>query len=503
MRRRMIPSLGVRGGETWILSNGANQQNWVRTLVGLSRLTGQSAYEQAAFKALEYMFGQARYGDMFSWGGHMAIDLNTKRSVFASDKGPQHELKCHYPCYDVMAEVNLEETRKYVEAVWDGHVANWANLEFNRHGQPKPPREGLSVWDREYAAEDVFFTGKGLTFINAGSDLYYAAAMLHRLTGDAKPLEWAKRLARRYVETRNPQTGLGGYQFSISVLPGIRGDRAIDQFGEQLKKHSPIEATLSVVRQIHTIIGESALCRMALADQLGEAGKEFGEWAVQDLLAYGEYAYDAADNTIHPMLTDGTRLTGLVMEKSGYYGKQGDTLKAAAADLLLLWSFAAGYRLSRNERLWDIARAIARGNGLGDIGSAPTARGGAESAGLSQTGSGADLNSGTECADPHGIFAMLELHRITRNAAYLHLAERIGRNIVAQRYHHGFFMPSERHVYAKFDRLEPVALLHLAAELDGTGETQPIYCGGKSFFGAAFDGHGHEIDNDFIYGQTR
>ena len=75
--------------------------------------------------------------------------------------------------------------------------------------------------------------GKGLTFINAGSDLIYAAAMLSKFTSDPKPLEWAKRLAYRYVETRDPKTGIGGYQFSQMAsawcddVGKITGDRAI------------------------------------------------------------------------------------------------------------------------------------------------------------------------------------------------------------------------------------------------------------------------------------
>jgi pectate lyase len=156
-------------------------------------------------------------------------------------------------------------------------LLNWANLEFSRHGKPVPEPETGSVWDREYEGGEPFFTGTGLTFINAGSDLYYAAGMLHRFTGDEKPLIWAKRLNGRYADTRNPKTGLGGYQFSISVLPGVRGDRAVEQFGEQLKAHNPMEGTLSTARQIHTIIGKAGLCLSTCAKR---ARWRCGSWAM-------------------------------------------------------------------------------------------------------------------------------------------------------------------------------------------------------------------------------
>ncbi|WP_179232671.1 hypothetical protein [Paenibacillus rigui] len=475
-------------GETWVLSNLANQQNWLRTLDGLSELTGLSRYRERAEHTVSYALEELRYGQLLYWGGHMAFDLQTRQPVYASDKGPQHELKCHYPYYELMNRVNPERTKAYIGALWESHVTDWSRLEFSRHGQPAAGG-GSPVWDRGYEESPVFFTGKGLTFINAGSDLYYAAAMLYRFSGDERPLRWAKRLAERYTDTRNPETGLGGYQFSISVLPGVRGDRAVEQFGEQLKEHAPIEATLSMPRQVHTVIGEAALCRMLLGEALGEAGALFRDRAVEDLLSYGQYSYDFTDHSIHPVLTNGTRLTGLVLEKSGYYGKRGERLNSAKADLLLLWSYTLGYRLTGDETLWSIARSMAQGIGLGDIGT--------------ESGEPSGLNLAFRCSKPVGIFAALELYRATGRSRFLQLAQRIGDQLLLHRHHRGLFMPSPHHRYAKLDALEPLALLHLAAELEGDRTRVPMYCGGKSFFAAAHDGYGHETDNTFIYGEVR
>jgi pectate lyase len=479
----------LSNGEIWVVSNFANQQNWMRTLVGLSKLTSNASYADTAAETTDYVFQHLGYGDLLCWGGHMAYDLSAKKQVYASDKGPQHELKCHFPFYEWMYAVNAERTEAYIEALWNSHITNWDNLEFSRHGQPVQEKAGSSVWNKEYAGEDVFFTAKGLTFINAGSDLIYAAAMLSYFTGAEMPLEWAKRLARRYVETRHPETGMGGYQFSISVLPGLRGDRAIEQFGEQLKEHAPIEATLSVGRQIHTIIGESALCRMTLAERLGEKGKEFAQWAVEDLLAYGEFSYDPSIHSFHPVLTNGTRLTGMVLEKSGYYGKEGETLPPAPADWPLLWSYVKGFRLSGNEKLWSIARSIAEGLGLGELGAQPS--------------STPELQLELDCSHPVGVFAALELYQLTQHDIYLVLASRISDNIISDRFREGLFLPTARHEYAKFDSAEPLALLHLAAELQGRRSELPVYVGGTPFFGAAFDGLGHTKDTSFYYGRTK
>jgi pectate lyase len=484
------PVQWLSDGEQWIISNFANQQNWMRTLVGLSKLGGDSKYEEIAEDALQFVFRHASYGDLLCWGGHMAYDLLDKKQVYASDKGPQHELKCHFPYYEWMFAVDANRTRAYIEAVWNSHITDWGNLEFSRHGQPVISRgDGVSIWDRNFESGDVFFTAKGLTFINAGSDLIYGAAMLSEFTGQEKPLQWAKRLAQRYVETRHPETGLGGYQFSISVLPGIRGDRAIEQFGEQLKEHAPIEATLSVGRQIHTIIGESALCKLILAERLGDRGREFAAWAIEDLLAYGKYSYDSNIHSFHPMLSNGTRLTGLVMEKSGYYGKAGDTLPPVFADFKLLWSYVKGYRSTRSQQLWDIAKSIAEGNGFGNIGNA-----GAEG--------NLEINMGTQCTEPTAIFAVLELYQATGKEQFLELAMVIANNLIEHRLIDGLFLPSPHHLYANFDCAEPLALMHLAGELLGRRKELPSYLGGTPFFGAAYDGLGHTKDTSFYYGRT-
>jgi pectate lyase len=495
------PVTWLSQGEEWILSNTANQQNLFRTLTGLSRLTGDDRYVEAAREAAAYALRNVRYGDMMCWGGHMAFDLGAKKPVHAADKGPQHELKCHYPYYELMLEIDPAETLTMIEAMWDGHVTDWDNLEFSRHGQPKSeqelkPEQGAGapygqgrLWEKEFGAATVFFTGKGLTFINAGSDLYYAAAVAGAFTGQEAPIRWAERLAGRYAETANPDTGLSGYQFSISVLPGQRGDRAVDQFGELLKEDRPIEATLSMPNQIHTIVGKSALCRMAIFDLLGERGRQFLDWALSDLRAYGRYAYDEAANAFHPVLTNGKRLTGIVLDKDGYYGRRGQTLSPKAADGLLFWSYAAGYRHSGDAGLWSIVRSMARGSGLGELGEA------GEQAEIPST----DIRS----ADAHLLFGLLELAAAHPEGPFLAMAEQIGDNILATRVHNGYFVPNESRAYVKFDAIDPLALLHLAAALRGERERMPRYFGGNPFFGAAYDGRNHTIDNSFFYLESK
>jgi pectate lyase len=486
-------------GEDWVLSNLASQQVLLRVLDGLSALAGEARYREAALDAVRFALAELRVGDLLCWGGHMAFDLERKKPVLAVGKGdpgeeelaprPLHELKSHYPYWELFWEADPAETRRFIEGYWEAHVLDWETLEFSRHGAPgkRPAKEVEGgVWGRSSVGGPVFFRGRGLTFMNAGSDLYYAAGMLHSLGGDEGPLVWAKRLARRYVETRHPATGLGGYQFSISIT-SFRGDRAVEQLGGQLARHDPIEARVCMPGRILTIIGHAALCRMRLFEVLGPAGRELLDWAVEDLLAFGRHSYDPATNQLHPLLTDGTRLTGLVLEKDGYYGKKGAVLGPLAADSLLLWSYAKAFRLSRAAGLWNVARGVALGCGFGDIGAVG--------------GSDARLEAGTRSADPRAIFAFLELFDATANESYLALARAIGENILEGCIFGGLFAESATHRFTRLDRLEPLALLHLASALRGEPGSVPAYCGGAGYFEAEHDGAGLRQDGRFIYAQ--
>lgn len=225
---------------------------------------------------------------------------------------------------------------------------------------------------------------------------------------------------------------------------------------------------------------------MAIFDMLGERGRTFLDWAIADQLAYGRWAYEEAENEFHPILTNGRRLTNLVLEKDGYYGRQGKELKAMKANGFLFWAYASGYRRSNHSELWHIVRSMAVGLGLGDINEAGQCL-------------YSDRINSINSSDPYILFGLLELAEIYPNGPFLTMAQRIGDNITADRWYHSFFIPSERHLYAKFDTIEPLALLHLDAAIRGERNRMPRYFGGSSFFSAAYDERGHTSDSYFYY----
>jgi pectate lyase len=221
---------------------------------------------------------------------------------------------------------------------------------------------------------------------------------------------------------------------------------------------------------------------------LGGEGKEFTQWALEELRAWGKAAYRRKDNSFIPMLTDGTSMEGYVCKKDGYFGPKGRVLKAGRAGPMDFWTYALAYRVTGDGFMWEMARNIARGNDFGDIGAKP--------------GDGPQLQMRTDCTDPAAVLGLLELHKKTGKDAFLEMARRIGDNILASRFHKGFFAPSSKHMYAKFDVVEPLVLLHVVAAVSKSKCEPPRVWPTRSFFHCPYDGKGRTYDNAVIYSRS-
>lgn len=84
----------------------------------------------------------------------------------------------------------------------------------------------------------------GLTFVNASTDLIYAACHYYKYSGDKNAIKWAKHLYHQFVLARHPETRMPVYQFSSPLqrepIPDDDritfswfGDRAKRQFGPE------------------------------------------------------------------------------------------------------------------------------------------------------------------------------------------------------------------------------------------------------------------------------
>ena len=487
-------------GERWILSNLASQQNLFRVLVGLTRITGDPKYKQAAMDAIKYAFENLRSPNgLLYWGGNIAYDARSDKVCGKKN----HVLKYHYPYYELMWEIDSKATKKFIESFWSAHILDWSNLGMNRIG----PLDRLRVpegWDHEYKGGPAFFESQGRSFVNAGSDLYYAAAILSKQSGNKLSLIWAKRLAHRYIETRYPNVGIAGYVYTY------QDHFQVYQLAEDFKGHRVLMGTLfpkhpSVgnpdVRQ--WFLGELIvspgiagdifiipwICQFLLGEMLGEDGKEFTKWALDELTAWGKIAYRKKDNSFIPMLTDGTILEGYVCKKGSIFGPKGTVFTPIPAVSMDFWAYALAYRMTGDKFMWEMARNIAQGISFGDIGVSPDSE--------------LQLKKDTGCSDPYVLLGFLELYKKTRTKLFLLMAERIGDNIVTDHFYKGFFVPSHKHTYAKFDAIDPLVLLHLSTTLDVKPSLVSRVWPSRPLFKSPYRrGREGAIDNTIIYNLT-
>ncbi|MDP8986050.1 MAG: hypothetical protein M3N97_13655 [Pseudomonadota bacterium] len=482
------PVTWVQDGRQWILSNPASQQNFLRVLSGLERLGSGASYRNAGQEITRYVMRHMRLGDMMWWGAHCTADLLQKRLVFCSDGSvyPRHELERCFPFYELMNEIDPKETRRIIEATWEQHMCDWSVLSFNRHNISNlPPGRApdVSLWDNAYTGGP--FTSERFTFMPAGIDLAYSAAMLHRFSGDERPLLWSRRLVSCYMQAAHPSTGLPVYLYNASYRPKSttrpeRPDRAATQLGPEVGE-AVEERSVWMPRQAR----EALYCFIALMELSSTIDEPwFARSAVLGLKAFAAHVFDARDGLLHPVLTDGTRLTGLVLQRDGYFGARGTTLKAQFADGPALLAFAQGYRHSEDPLLWEACAVLTTRLKLGCLGP--------------PGGSGFEPNRRCASSEPLALLAMIALHRATGRPAFLELAEQIGDNMMEKRLRTGLFVAPGQ-CYARIDALDPLALLHLAQALEGMRSDMPVWFGGRGRFHARYDGRGRTTDSALFY----
>lgn len=487
------------GGQTVVMSDFVCQQNLLRTLVSLSNLTGNANYKNAARELVQYYFTRLQDSSgLLPWGGHKFMDLKTLTPAGPHEKEFVHELKNAFPYYDFWYEVNPSATVKFIKAFWNAHVFDWHTLEISRHGH-----YGLTVgnlWNNTFVQQRPFFETTGLSFMDAGNDLIYSGIKLYQFTGDTGAFHWAKLLAHQYVLARNQQTNLGAYQYTQprrtkeprvdSITLSLYGDRAQRQFGPEYGAKA-LEGTMLLQRHARTIYSTNALMEFQLAKELGHDGTEFTEWTRDGMKAFAGYGYIPGKNLIRPLITDGTDLSNVVLQRDGYYGKKGTILTQTPASTAFLISYARAFLVTNDTTLWKMARGIAEGNGLGDIGTEP--------------GKNLHVNITTTNDQAFSIFALVDLYLGTNDTAYLDLARIVGNNLVKHKFHHGYFTPSSGHLYASFDAIEPYALLALDAAIKGTPEKIPAFINGSGFAQGEYqfpDGTIRSINDDFLYTRT-
>jgi len=447
--------------EGHVLSNLACQQNFLRVLDGLHVLTGDPTYRGTAEEwigcALETLHEPE--SDLLYWGGHSSFDLEAYQPLDGN-----HEMKCVYPYYEFLYQVAPDRTRRFVEGMWHKHIRDWSNLLFNRHGEYET-WDRASCWQHDYVGGPLpIIDNSMLSFVNTGSDLICAAALLSKLSRRAEPLVWAKRLLGRYDEIRNPSTGLAGYQFNHREECRVR-----ESFKPPLGEREDVNETTVITNGvIRTRYGRAAATWLNLYEELGaEQGHELLEVVVRDLVALAGHSYDEEERCFHSVLADGARLSPSdTMDGVGYCPPQ--KLERVPANGLTLLAYARAYRLSGDDRLLRMAQVLT-GDGLAT-----------ESRSATPPLVWVDANQDSVNA----LFGLLELHQAAQQDDYLASASALARRLVVDSLKDGFLTTGTegKDGYTGIDNALPLALLHLAATLDGRTVELPRFYPNQTYF---------------------
>lgn len=446
-------------GDPGVMSNFAHQQDLMRTLAGLSAVTGDAKYIDRAHANYRYHFDHLMLPNgLFRWGGHRYVDLRTLHDLGV--KGSVHELKNDFPFYELMYEVDPTKAEIYIKSFWNAHVYEWDAFEIGRHGRDNG--RGIDhIWERSFGDPAPFTPRKGLSFMNTGNDLMYSAAKLYKTCGDAGAARWGENLYHMYVKSRHPKTGLGVYQFTqpiqqkttddFRLTDSMYGDRAKRQCGPELGADC-LEGNMLTRSTAFTIyaLNPQVICEYAEAGT--ENAAKMLEWARSGLEAFMKYAYIAETNEFRPLLADGQDLTGFVLRRDGYYGPAGRVFTRYPAGVNYLPALLSVAARTGDRELWAYAGKISSANGLGELGEAP--------------GKPGRLNYETACASDSAVAALVHLYRQYPAPEYLSLASRIADNIVDALWHGGCFAASATGL-CSVNISAPLALLELEAALSG------------------------------------
>jgi hypothetical protein len=434
-------------------SFGNNQQLEV-TLRELTRLTGLSKYQSAARAAATYALNNLRNRNgMLYWGHFATYDASHEvvvglgppeevgeapQAVGTSASVPLRYMNALAPDYRYLYGINPSAIGNDISQMFKDGIFYWQNLSFKRILSFKTP--GIGAWERS----SVINTNQMVPFpsqVNM-SHWQYASPYIHgglyyyQLTGDERAWKTVRQMIERFVDVRNPETNLG---------PGLYGYR-------------PEEVSLLTTTNIdrYKYFPAFLLKGAELYGVSTPKGSELLRLGIEELVAFSTY--------MHVSGTDDYRIVDL---NGNPLGENREVLPG------VLWNLALGYRLSRNDSLWQATRDIIKGYGLGDIGTPagqeiqvstapfelrpiensdhPLAR---------DRGRDVDMNAFV-------VHALVELYEATGRLEYISMAENAANSIVSELYDNGLFVRQKNGLYGQLAHMAPLALIHLEAAKQG------------------------------------
>jgi len=128
---------GDRAGLPWLKLVGANpqtDQNLLRVLYTLSKITGDKRYSQAADHEMEWFFknAQSPVTGLLPWGEHLSWDVMRDIPI-SSGTDYNHEFARPWVLWDRSFELVPEASKRFALGLWNHQIANKKTGGFDRH----------------------------------------------------------------------------------------------------------------------------------------------------------------------------------------------------------------------------------------------------------------------------------------------------------------------------------------------------------------------------------
>ena len=371
-----------------------SQFNLLKMLDGLSVMTGDPKYSEAALEQITTRFntpGLVDKNGLFYEGGHSFLNIMTGEHYGLG----YHETKDNQLPLELMYKADPEGTKRYITAFWNAHILDWSNLLMNRHGYYD--LDMTDAWDSVYTDPDPWVSGKDVSpFMSTGNDLMDMAWFMTEVTGDPKYAAWGELMLDKYIAVSNPETGLVGEQYGIMTDDSIYGvDRFLDSaMGADFVTRTGFDFKTATYDDYKLFGANSLITRTSLKCNTAYGPMKFVNvykktgnekvynFVVSNMLSWEEYVYDQELHRYNtPILNDGTDLNEgkdgkqLIATKTGYYMTQGKPFAeyegiwgGVFPALIETISMLKPEDTEAYDRLWTAARSYARNVGLGDIG---------------------------------------------------------------------------------------------------------------------------------------
>lgn len=532
----------IMSGEDELLDVAQEQlDDYYKETLGINsapEIENADYYREAVYDAYRYYMENFWDEDsyMLYWGGHAAVNMETYEADLRLDT---HELKDHYPLFDVMYDIDPEKTEKYIKALWIAHVKDPTNLQFSRHFSFSNVLDGDAVdaiFDTIEATFDKdkkpFFYAKDglLTFITAANDFIFAAGELYGLNGDKNALNAAVNMQSMFLKGRHtghiPEVGdhVPGYvepeiKEATGLIPFLftenkafrepiydvwaphytNGGFGTDELRNRMQFNlydltyaDPDYAAnegrnpyvsdfgMSYDKTVDiTIYCYNPMVMFRMAQSCDEETKDYLiREAVETLSAFVKHKYIASTNQGKPMLIDGTDLTGYVRIRQGYSGNYGVTFEPWELEADYILGFIRGYL---NAMTYEDAQMQEDAQTIWGAVRNMFQYYGAGDVGTAP-GENMELNFDTDCEQPFVLISLCELYNKFSAPEYLELARVVANNILNNRFAEGYFYEKPNMLHANFNTEEPYALIYFLATVKGIAQNIPEHFGSRGFF---------------------